>query len=328
MQRLGRTFLVAMIAGAIALGAFLYLRPSGAGKDTTGVPEQSLAVAQPELKILEAGEEAFQTLPAGKSGEPVVYRRQETPGTLFTGFHEWSRRQQETFATELMARKDLDPEEIAFIRSELRNKDLTDLTRNNLANAVLSQDQRDPELYRLFLAMIDDPEQSDVWRDYSLQFLSRTLRFSSDRDVIVSKLKDVARHGRGYVQGTAVVHLAMHEADGRLQLGEEFSGQVARTLKDETVDLSTKTSLLGVIGQRKDKANLELVREFAAKAGSDDLKRTAIASLGLMGDESDLPVVKKALDHKNRAVKLAARGALKRLNRKLAVSTETSVGLQ
>jgi hypothetical protein len=260
----------------------------------------------------------FQTLPDGKVvGEPSSYTRQEVLSWRLKEFHDWMPAKQEQVVTNLMKDPSLDAEELAFFKNELFNKELSEVTRNNMANALIGQGKKDPTLHTVFLQMIDDPTESPIWRDYSLQFLATTLPYSSEPEVVVAKLKEVALRGHGRIQGTAVVQLAFHEAKGRLVLGEGFSKQTANALLDEEVDLTAKTSLLAVIGERKDVQNLEVARQFAAQDEVASLKRTAIAALGSIGDQSDLPLLESALQHKNRAVQMAAQGALKRLKARL-----------
>lgn len=292
-----------LVVCVVGVAIYIHSRP--------GPTEPQAPIEQPDRMAKDGP--VCQTLPAGEVGDVVKYIPHRTSVERLKDFHGMSPSEQGTLATTLMRDRNLSGDEVEFLKAELANHTLDPVTRNNIANALTMQNNPDPELHRVFLAMVDDPTESAVWRDYSLQFLSTTLPFSNEPDVVINKLKQVAEIGRGDIQGTAAVHLAMHEQEGLLELDDTFSVQAVRALHDESVSEATKTSLLAIIGQREDTANLGLVRTFAKQNDKATLKRTAVASLGLIGEAEDLPLVQAALIHKNRAVQLAAKGAEKRL---------------
>jgi len=56
------------------------------------------------------------------------------------------------------------------------------------------------------------------------------------------------------------------------------------------------------------------VRQYAEQNDNANLKRTAIASLGLLGDPADLELIRSGLKHRNPAVQMAAEAALARFS--------------
>ena len=102
----------------------------------------------------------FATLPEGQMGKPVIYTPLDSPTGRFMDFAEMSKKDQQNLATALMHEKRIHEDEIAFMKAELANKKLTNVTRNNLANALILQAKPDRELHKLFLSMIDDPTES------------------------------------------------------------------------------------------------------------------------------------------------------------------------
>jgi HEAT repeat protein len=74
-----------------------------------------------------------------------------------------------------------------------------------------------------------------------------------------------------------------------------------------------------MIGKRQDVRLLPLVRTYASDT-NDSLRRTAIATLGLLGTAEDLPLIEKGITDKNRAVQLAAKAAVERVKGRAAAA--------
>ena len=67
-----------------------------------------------------------------------------------------------------------------------------------------------------------------------------------------------------------------------------------------------------MIGKRHDQRLLPLVRSYATHT-NDSLRRTAMATLGLIGTREDLSRLQPGLIKRNRAVQLAAKSAMARI---------------
>jgi hypothetical protein len=200
---------------------------------------------------------------------------------------------------------------LAFFEMEIFNRQHWDVTRNNMANALVWQESPNPRLHELFAKMLADESESPVWRDYCLQFLSECLKSSSDPDAIQALLIRYAQ-GKDGLAGTAIVNIGLQEAAGRMKPGETFSQQLEAQLTDPEVVTPTKLSILAMIGKRNDVRLLPLVRTYATNT-NDSLRRTAIATLGQIGAPSDLPLIRAGLTDPNRAVRMAAEAAVKRI---------------
>ena len=229
------------------IGAFLALnrhRPT----DTTTVPDNQ-TIKTPE-KPKPRPQSKFYVKP---DKAPLGYEE----------FYELNQMKRLNQVTESMKNKDLPKQIQNFYKAELFNRKHWDVTRNNMANALVWQENPDPDLHRLFIKMLDDEGEDPVWRDYSLQFLSECLPSSSEPNVIKDKLKEYSQKTGTNMAGTATVHLAYQEGEGMLQLGQAFSKQLAEQLKDDEVTEATKLSILGVVGKRRDRKLLPLLREYA-----------------------------------------------------------------
>ena len=200
---------------------------------------------------------------------------------------------------------------LAFFEQEIFNREYWAVTRNNMANALVWQESPNPRLHELFAKMLADESESPVWRDYCLQFLSECLKSSSDPEAIKSLLTRYAQ-GKDGLAGTAIVNIGLQEAAGRMKPDETFSQQLEAQLTDPEVVTPTKLSILAMIGKRNDVRLLPLVRTYATNT-NDSLRRTAIATLGQIGTPDDLALIRAGLTDPNRAVKMAADAALKRI---------------
>jgi len=213
--------------------------------------------------------------------------------------------------TAAMENHTLPADVLAFFETEIFNRQLWAVTRNNMANALVWQESPNPRLHELFAKMLADESESPVWRDYCLQFLSECLKSSSDPEAIKAILTRYAQ-GKDGLAGTAIVNIGLQEAAGRMKPDETFSQQLEAQLADPEVALPTKLSILAMIGKRNDVRLLPLVRTYATNT-TDGLRRCAIATLGQIGAPEDLPLIRAGLTDRNRAVQLAAEAAEKRI---------------
>jgi len=101
----------------------------------------------------------------------------------------------------------LEPGEAKFLARALEDKRLDATTRNNIANILVAQERKDPDLYRLLLRMVGDAGEDALWRDYALQHLATTYPFSENQEAIRSVLLDLFERGEGDIAGTAMIHL-------------------------------------------------------------------------------------------------------------------------
>ena len=245
-------------------------------------------------------------------------------------FYEESQMTRLNRVTEVMnTKKPMDPELYAFFKAELFNRDHWDVTRNNMANALVRArdadgNHPDPDLHEVFIAMLEDETEDTVWRDYCLQFLSEHLPNSSEPDRVKEVITKFSK-GDDSIAGTAMVHMALHEQEGDMQLDDDFNEQLAEQLENPDVHRDTRLAILGVMGKRKDIDRLPLIRKYAKQDEDAGLKRVAIAALGTIGaspetaaaiTDDDKTLIRAALHHKNHAVIMAAESALAKIEDK------------
>lgn len=315
---MSRATVLGLLALAVATGVIAISlsrdakRNAGeAGSSATGPAPDSQVPAAPSNGVGGAGS-------AKPFAQSLYYTPPEKLPAGWEDFRSLNQMEQLNRVTAAMENHKLAPDILAFLEAEIFNRNHMDVTRNNMANALVWQEMPNPKLHELFIKILEDETEDPVWRDYCIQFLSESLKSTSEPELVKETLSRCAK-GKDSKAGTAIVHLAYQESEGRVQIDESFSKQLETQLADPQVDLATKVSILGVIGQRKDVRLLPLVRTYA-KDRDASLKRCAIAALGQIGTQEDLPLVQAGLTDPNRAVQLAAKAAEERLRSRIPPS--------
>ncbi len=300
-----RVVLLIVVAGVLLLCVVAVLR-KGAPRPVTAQPP-----------VMPAPPAAVTNAPAVSNAPPISYvpPLAATPvEKLPKGWEDFRKLReigQLNRVTAAMENRTLPADLLAFFEKEIFNRQHWDVTRNNMANALVWQESPNPRLHELFAKMLADETESPVWRDYCLQFLSECMKSSSDPEAIKSLLARYAQ-GKDGLAGTAIVNIGLQEGAGRIKPDETFSQQLEAQLTDPEVVIPTKLSILGMIGKRHDVRLLPLVRSYATHT-NDSLRRTAMATLGLIGTRDDLPLLQPGLTNRNRAVQMAAKGAMARI---------------
>jgi len=227
------------------------------------------------------------------------------------GFKQWSESKRVKVVTEMMRDPNLSDGVKGFFKRSLHDKSLSPLVRNNMANALNTQERKDPGLYKEFLAIVDDRSENEVWRAYSIQFLGETFSYCADRKAVESKLFSLSESGEGNLDAQAMVTLGYLEREGNVKLDKRFDDRIVEALKDPNTPEGMRMTVLGIVGQRGDKRQVDLVRQCASQPSAS--QRVAVATLGLIGDQSDIARIEPLLQSKDPLVRNAAMQAVKRL---------------
>jgi hypothetical protein len=299
---------LAILLAAAGIVAFTIIRTRAPGEPSRESGKSVPVIQTPVV----AGVPNAATNQSEKAGVAVIPSEKFPAG--WTDFRTLTEQERLDRATAAMENFTLPADLLAFFEKEIFNRQHWDVTRNNMANALVWQESPNPRLHEFFAKMLADESESPVWRDYCLQFLSECLKSSSDPDAIKSLLTRYAQ-GKDGLAGTAIVNVGLQEAAGRMKPGETFSQQLEAQMADPEVVTPTKLSILAMIGKRNDVRLLPLVRTYATNT-NDSLRRTAIATLGQIGAPSDLPLIRAGLTDPNRSVQMAADAALKAMARR------------
>lgn len=234
------------------------------------------------------------------------------------GFASWSPSRQLNAVTELQVNPHLDPQTVAFFVRALSDRQLDEVTRNNVANALLIQEQMPTGIPHLLASMIDDHDESSVWRSYAVQHVAIAYEREQSR-FIVDALNGAMNSNCTSVACTAMMQL--HRLNRLNQLGQDkllvlddsFDQALILRLRAAPVhDPMIAMTTLSILGERGVMAALPIVRE-ALTNPDPHVRRVAVATLGRLGNAGDLSTLEPFLADDHELVVLAARGALQRL---------------
>jgi len=266
------------------------------------------------------------TAPASPAGfrEAVIFTPIETtttsdiqvhpkPPVSLGDWYQWTESQRLDFVTNSQHDGHPPAELLEFFRAAVFDRQLGLVTRNNMANCLVGQESRDPTLAAVFKKLMEDSTEDVQWRDYALQFLATSIDWSSNPKAMAATIWDQAQHRPGTVSGTALLHLHYIDQRGVSTLPSGYDDRLATCLTDVTVDLSTRMTAVGIIGQRGLKTRIETIRTLAEQAPKPALRRTALATLGMLGDQADLALVRRYTANQDALIAAAAKGAECRL---------------
>ena len=215
----------------------------------------------------------------------------------------------------------LTPEQLercrAFLESPLAGQPLSDLEFNGLKNelvfALLRQREGLTELAELLVRMSRAEETDATWRDYCVQFLGKcyprindTKSRESMADALWEALKN-QRGGRG--AGSAARQLMTLGRTFPEFPPEKVSAASLEALLDPTCSEETKTALLQVCGILGERSALPAARTIAGLDSSPVLR----ASIGMLGDASDLPLLERLAVSGDMRVSIPACSAIDRI---------------
>jgi HEAT repeats len=244
-----------------------------------------------------------------KTTQPEVNNEIVVP-EIFRDFYTYSPERQLDFVTELESQYALPREVIIFLMAAVQNKKLNEVTRNNIANTLLNQNNREPSLCEIFIGMINDKLETNKWRDYAIQHLGVSINNGHLQESAFLKLLEIASSETGGLRGTAMRQLNMIEKSGAVKLEDDYTDLLVTMAEGESEDLSCRMTAISLIGERRERKALKIIRKLAINSDSS-LRRTAIATLGKIGDAGDDVIIQDALKDVDPMVRLAAVGALK-----------------
>ena len=211
----------------------------------------------------------------------------------------------------------------AFLESPLAGQPLPDLEFNGLKNelvfALLRQRDGLTELAELLVRMSRAQETDATWRDYCVQFLGKCyprINDAKSREAMADALWEALKtRRRGRAAGSAARQL--------MTLGRSFPDfppeKVAtaslEALLDPASSDETKTALLQVCGTLGKRGALPTARDIAGRSSAPVLRASAIAAVGMLGDASDLPLLKRLAASGDVRVSRPAAAAIDRIQK-------------
>ena len=193
----------------------------------------------------------------------------------------------------------------AFLESTLAGQPLPDLEFNGLKNelvfALLRQRESLTELAGLLVRMSRAPDTDATWRDYCVQFLGKCYPRINDtrsREAMADALWEALRtRRRGRAAGSAARQLmtlgrTFPEFPPEKVSAASLEAPLAPAASEETM-----TALLQVCGTLGERGALPTARAIAGRNSAPGLRASAIAAVGMLGDASDLPLLRRLGGH-------------------------------
>ena len=291
--------------------------PSTTTNTTTTTTTTAGSGAQPAAPHAQATAPASASTAARPGGRPALPARTAAVQALLTRVEAMDPGARTAFVTERQTDPHLDAVTVQVLVLLVENPELSALVRNNAANALAIQQPPDPDLAARFAAMIDDPANTYEWREYALQHLANTLAFSRDPAAGVETLMQAMRRGQESMPSTAMLQLSRLGRDKTVVLDQRFTSSVMAMAEDPATSVLNRISALGLLGERRITAGLSVLRQ-GANAAQPSVRRTAIASLGLIGEAADRELIATACADADPSIAASANAALATLDRRLA----------
>ncbi len=255
----------------------------------------------------------------------------------FSDFEAWVFERQLNAVTDIQRNAHLSPAMCDFLVDLASDSGRREVLRNNASNAISAQDPPVPGWLGKLADQALDPSEGPLWRDYALQHLSDQIllhKAESARDDFIGSptsglntrhyvdiLIEVASSTH-VVAGTALLHLDRLSREQAISVDQEGVRQLLiKAIENPQVDPAAKVTAFGVLGLRKNPQDADIARK-CLHHGNADVRRSAIAALGDLGNADDIADIEQIDAVGNELVVAAKASALKKL-RGRSMSSET-----
>lgn len=200
--------------------------------------------------------------------------------------------------------------------------------KNDLLNVLIAQEQLPQDLGRRLVSMYRNPDNDDLWRDYSLQHIAmycerrwRDAEVAPDdgeRREFAAAFRSAFNERKTHIAGTAL--LGWDCLSGRYpEFGRsELEKQVLEIARDPRACVAARATALSLCGSCNLTDALPLVR-VAAQAGEEtSLRLAAISALGQLGGKDDQELLQSIAAGPSKLEKQCAEIALKALSTRVS----------
>ncbi len=212
------------------------------------------------------------------------------------------------------------------------SRTIYNVLRNDVLEVLVRQDTMPDGLGGLMVAMLRNPEEDSVWRDYSMQYMAEYYRrrwspesdIESDPDGLDERLqmldafRDAFNQTEDTLAGTALIGfetLARHypEIDAA-----EAAASALRIAGEQQMSAASRLTALRICATLGEQQALPTARRLAQIGETAPLRMAAIATLGDLGSTDDLPLLDALSGAAEPGIARIATEARTRLAEKLA----------
>ncbi len=328
MWKLG-LIIVIVVLGVVGAVAFLgWARPTSSvqGPALSGDPKAKAPKPAVKPLLTPEPEKAAIAQPASPQPQPKTLR---VPPE-FADFENWPPERQLNAVTDIQRNAHVSPAMRDFLVDLASDPSRRAVLRNNAANALGIQDPPVPGWLGALADQALDPAETPTWRDYALQHLAdqlvpRGAATSSSGDFIGSSDSGLDRQryitvltsvatSKLTVAGTALLHLDRLSREHNVSIDRvQLHALILQVLQGGDVDVGAKVTAFGILGMRGDPADAAIPRQYL-QYGDADVRRSAVAALGLLGTDEDIPAIEAVEVAGDPSVEMAKKAAIKRLS--------------
>ena len=192
--------------------------------------------------------------------------------------------------------------------------------KNEAAVVLVGLPAPPADLAQRLLSMAADPATDAVWRDYCLQFLGQGFRrwSAADKKAAAAFLVEVAQREKLAIGGTALIALANNAAASEIGV-DRVRALALAAVKDAAHGDAYRVTALQVCARFVVAEALPEARALATAASTQaNLRISAIAALGALGDPSDETALRGLARNGDQRFRVPASTALQRLETRLS----------
>lgn len=210
----------------------------------------------------------------------------------------------------------LDEQDRARILALVEDRAEHPTLRNDAVVLLCRQQVKDPTLADRLMTMYRDDQESDTWKDYSLQHLAPTFDYSLSREKVFELLRDEAERRSDSFSGTAMITLQRIGAD-HPHLKEVVQQIAARKNTSSIANNESEITAIQIAREAKDVSVLLKCRKAAIDADlKTRLRMSAIAAIAEIGQERDMNLLKRLSGNSDRRIARAASLGLRTMQKR------------
>ena len=213
----------------------------------------------------------------------------------------------------------LPPEEVKALYRFVMNKENSELAnalKNDCLNILRKQEEPPKDLADVLVAISRDGNSDIVIRDYSIQHLRAWYkRAENDRTFIREALYETLKDRNSQFSGTALLAVCdlLENYPDDFDRGR-IEDAAVKLASDDGVEENSRITATQVCGKMGIQGYVSVAREGLNTGSSVVQKLATIATIGDLGDKSDIPVLEDILgDKEAKPLHVAAKTAIKRI---------------
>lgn len=208
-----------------------------------------------------------------------------------------------------------------FLNKPLADDVLTSLEFNSLKNelviVLMRQDGKPGDLSAKLVEMYQNKKFDIAWRDYCVQFMGQWYKDAppNDQKLLARTITDALKETDNGIAGAALIAINSNAGQPEIDLKKLDEAAFAIVTDKKTPDY-VKLTALQICAIRKDQRALSVAHEILNNSKDVPLKISAIAAIGMLGNDDDIDTVKNLSKSTDVRIRIAADNTIKKLTGK------------